>query len=124
VLSRRLEELLVIFSIGMAAAMIAAVPWLISRLPEDYFVRVRPPTSLLVKVTRNLLGVILILIGIAFLVLPGQGVLTIVLGLSLLDLRAKHGAMRWILKRPKIWNGLQGLRAKLGRPPLLMPSSA
>jgi hypothetical protein len=119
----RLAELLsAIFAVVMAGAMIAAVPWLISRLPEDYFVRPRPPVSLPVKITRNVLGVVLILVGIALLILPGQGVLTIVLGLSLLDVKAKHRAIQWILGRPKIWSGLQGLRAKLGRPPLLLPS--
>lgn len=121
----RLEELLtVVFSIAVGAAMIAAVPWLISRLPEDYFVRPRPPASVPLKVMRNILGAILVLVGLALLILPGQGVLTIVLGLSLVDLKAKHRAIQWILSRPKIWSGLQGLRAKLGRPPLVMPAGS
>ena len=42
---------------------------------------------------KNVLGVILVLMGLAMLVLPGQGVLTLLIGISLLDFpwQAKPG---------------------------------
>ena len=64
-----------------------------------------------------------VLAGAAMLVLPGQGIITIIFGLSILDLEIKHRAMRWILTRKKVEEALQRLRSKVGKPPLVMPES-
>lgn len=114
--------------IGLASAAtffgsIAAIPWLLRRLPADYFVRPPPKHPLPVKIVRNLLGFTLITAGITLLVLPGQGILTILIGLSIVDLPAKHRAVCWILQRPRVLNAVQRARAKTGRPPLVVPSS-
>ena len=63
------------------------VPLLVVRMPADFFVRKGPPADSfrgrhpVVRigslVLRNLLGLALVLAGIAMLVLPGQGILTI-----------------------------------------------
>ncbi len=63
------------------------VPFALSRMPVDYFVRDVSParTSLFVRVLKNVFGIVLVVLGVAMLVLPGQGLLTIVLGLGLVD---------------------------------------
>ncbi len=76
-------------------ATLIAVPWLIVRIPADYFAhrRRRRPSRPRTAVRwaswagKNLLGGLLVLAGLAMLVLPGQGLLTILLGLLLLDTR-------------------------------------
>lgn len=104
------------------------VPWVIIRMPEDYFVRTSSRASndhwvmrLMLRIARNVLGWIFILAGIAMLVLPGQGVLTILLGISLTDLPFKQRLEHWIITRPKIQSGLNWIRKKANRPPLQFP---
>ena len=61
------------------------------------------------------------LFGIAMLVLPGQGIITILFGLSIVDLRIKRRVLRWLLERPAIEKSVQRLREKAGQPPLVIP---
>jgi hypothetical protein len=119
---RWLEVVLVALGIVMAIGMIVAVPLLVVRLPANYFVRGHRRGNPAMAVLRNVLGGILVLLGIAMLVLPGQGVLTILLGVSLVDLPIKDRALKWILERKKIRGAIQGMRAKYGRAPLLIPA--
>lgn len=57
----------------------------------------RPNRHPVVRVLRNLGGVLLLLLGIVGLVLPVlQGVLFIVVGLALIDVPQKHAAHRWL----------------------------
>lgn len=121
---RVLELTLGIVSVAMFVGMLVAVPWFVRRLPADYFVRPPPKHSLPKKIARNVLGVLLIAAGIAMLVLPGQGVITILLGLSIIDLPIKHRILRWLFERPTIQEGVQRLRAKAGKPPLVIPVHA
>lgn len=123
-MSRTVELIIGIVSIAMFVGTLAAIPWLVRRLPPDYFVRPPPKQSLPKKFARNVLGLSLIAAGIAMLVLPGQGVLTILIGLSIVDLPIKHRIMRWLLQRPKIEEGVQRLRSKAGKPPLVIPHHA
>ncbi|MBU1140407.1 MAG: PGPGW domain-containing protein, partial [Proteobacteria bacterium] len=70
------------------------IPWIICRLPSDFFRHLRehkkkedqhPMMLILLRLLRNFLGTILLLAGILMLFLPGQGILTIILGIGLLD---------------------------------------
>lgn len=104
-----------------------AAPVLLARLPEDYFVQERRsapapgPRSLLqgsLFALRSTLGALLILLGVAMLVLPGQGVLTIVAGLSLLRFPGKRRLQRRLLRTPGIHALVGAIRRGAGRPPL------
>jgi hypothetical protein len=123
-MSHTVELIIGIVSVAMFVGMLLAVPWIVRRLPEDYFVRPPPEHSLPIKIGRNILGGALILAGLAMLVLPGQGILTIVFGLSIIDLPIKRRALAWLLQRPKIQKGVQTLRARAGKPALLIPTHA
>ncbi len=63
----------------------------------------------------------LVLAGIAMLVLPGQGVLTIVVGLVLMNFPGKYRLERWMATRRPIWKSLNWLRRKARRPELERP---
>ena len=58
------------------------------------------------------------LAGLAMLVLPGQGLLTILIGLMLLDFPGKRRLERRIVARPAILAMLNRMRARRGRDPL------
>jgi hypothetical protein len=107
-----------------------AVPWLVVRIPADYFVRGEhrrlpwadrhPLARALLHVGKNLAGCLFIVAGIAMLVLPGQGVLTIVIGVLLLDFPGKHELERRIVARPAILRSINWLRQRGGSPPLVV----
>jgi hypothetical protein len=105
-----------------------AVAVAIVRLPEDYFSRPDPSvqhmrTSTLRRIARNLLGILLIAVGVVLSVpgIPGQGVLTILLGVMLVDFPGRHKAERWLVSRPGVLAAMNKLRRRLGKPPLREP---
>jgi len=112
---------------------IFATPMLIARLPADYFAhatrppgpldRLRPALRWTLMIGKNLLGGVLMLAGLAMLVLPGQGLLTLLSGLLLIDLPGKYRLERWLVARRPIRRSLNWLRRRLGRDELILPTS-
>lgn len=60
------------------------------------------------------------LAGIAMLVLPGQGLLTILIGLLLLDFPGKRAVELRLVRRPAIRGFLDRMRQKRGVPPFVL----
>ena len=60
------------------------------------------------------------LIGAAMLVLPGQGILTILAGVMLLDFPGRHRLVCWIVTRHAVLNSLNWVRRRAGRPELIV----
>lgn len=118
-------------TLALAAASLAAVPFMVLRLPRDYFVRRRrrfgerlraaSPLGKLALLLKNLLGLILGVLGVLMLFLPGQGLLTILLALVLLDLPRKHELERRLVGRPGVRKALDGLRRRFHKPPFEHP---
>lgn len=107
------------FSVLAVAASILLVPRYLASLPPDYLHGSRREhASLPRRVLRNALGVVLVALGIAMLLLPGQGVLTLLVGLLLVDFPGKQKLIRRILGRPKILRIVNKLRARRNAPPL------
>jgi hypothetical protein len=123
-MSRTVELIVGIVSGAMFVCSLVSVVWLVRTLPQDYFVRPPPEHPLPVKIARNVLGAMLIGAGVVMLVLPGQGLITILIGLSVLDLPIKHRLIARILKRPNVLDAVQKMRRKAGKPPLDVPSHA
>ena len=115
-------------------ASLVALPWLVALIPEDYFIpRERQPADwkqqhpairLLALISKNLLGYILLAGGILMLFLPGQGLLTIAMGLLLIDYPGKFAVERRIASNAKVLSGLNWLRGKAGKPPLQVTDPA
>jgi hypothetical protein len=61
------------------------------------------------------LGVVLSLPGV-----PGQGLLTILIGVMLVDLPGKRRFERWLLGRPHVLAGVNRLRARFRQPPIVL----
>jgi hypothetical protein len=115
------------FALSIVAAAFVAV-----RLPEDYFVTVeRPlplegralPLRIAARVAMNLLGLLLIVAGIvmSFPGVPGQGVLTILLGVMLVDIPGKRRVERALIRRPVVHRAIDKLRRRWNRPPIQIP---
>lgn len=113
----------------MFIASLALIPLVVIRIPSDYFAHTRrhrtpwgqhhPALRALLLVSKNLVGGVVLLAGIAMLVLPGQGILTMLLGLMLLDIPGKYRFERWLVRQPGVWNSIAWLRRRAGRDPLL-----
>ena len=73
-------------------------------------------------ILKNLLGVFLILLGIVLSLpgVPGQGILTILLGLIMLDIPGKRPLEARIIKRPTVSAAINDLRARFNKPPLIL----
>lgn len=71
-------------------------------------------------IAKNIAGVFLILLGIILSLpgVPGQGILTILLGLIFLDIPGKRPLEARIIKRPAVLSAINKLRAKYNKPPL------
>jgi len=105
------------------------IPWLVVRIPVDYFAEEerhfillenRPPAMRLVLlVIKNLLGVMFIALGIAMLILPGQGLLTILLGIIFLNFPGKYRLERRLIRLQPVSRTVDWLRRRAGREPLI-----
>ena len=103
---------------------------IISFLPEDYFKSENrnlissvqnsryPLLKLLVLITKNFFGILLLLSGILMLVLPGQGILTIITGLVFMDYPGKYAFERKLLKQKGVINSINWIRSRQSKPPL------
>ena len=130
------EEVVTWISIGSGICLLLgaiAVPWIVITLPKDAFSHLNrrgwldgQPTAirLPLRVLKNVLALGLILVGIAMLVLPGQGILAILLGVMLGDFPGKLRLQQWILARPKVMNSLNWLRRKFRKPPFQRPAKS
>ena len=102
---------ILLFVAGLVVSTALTVAVLLG-LPEDHFTRTkRSRAHLVLVVLKNLLGVVLIVIGVALSVpgVPGQGLLTIFAGLLLLDIPGKRRFELAVLRRPSIRSKVDAL---------------
>ncbi len=106
------------------------IPWVVGRLAQDCFLKLyhndastsQPSfASVMMAILRNVLGLFLVLAGIAMLFLPGQGLLTILIGALLLSFPGKHKLINGLVRQPKIQHSLDWIRKKRGKEAFLWP---
>lgn len=115
----------------VAAAVV--VPVILVKMPADYFLEVRrhegrwkqmhPALVVPVMIARNLLGVLLILIGVIMLLTPGQGLLTIFVGFMAMDFPGKYRLERRLVGWKPVYRSINWLRRKFHREPLRLDHS-
>ena len=112
---------------------LVVIPVLVARLPADYFAADRPPPAVpwvrhpvvrrFMRLLKNLAGVVFIAAGVAMLVLPGQGLLTILIGLTLIDFPGKRSLERRLVMQPTVLRAVNWLRKRAARPPYRLTDS-
>lgn len=106
--------------------------FLLVRLPADYFcdsssrdfwIDRHPIIRRTGLVVKNLLGAVLVSLGVVLALpgVPGPGILTILIGVILLDFPGKRRLERWLVGRPAILGTINRLRRRYGQPPLARP---
>lgn len=118
-------------AIGSAVLLLVgviAVPFVLARLPADHFLKPpsppverKPMLRWTMLVFKNILGFVLALAGLAMLLLPGQGILTLLVGLTLLDLPGKRRVELRLLRIRPVHRAINWVRAKAKQGPLLLP---
>jgi hypothetical protein len=121
---------LVAGTVAMFALTPVAVGWILVRLPKDYFTKQRRPLEswsnrpvlrLILLVVKNVVGYLLVIAGLVMLLVPGQGLLTIAVGVILVDFVGKFQLERWIATRRGVWRSINWLRKRAKREPLIRP---
>lgn len=103
-----------------------SIKWLVGLIPSDYFIKKKsskfknnyPLTWLFSLIVKNILGYSLILGGIFMLVLPGQGIFTIMIGLMLSNYPGKYAIERKFIGIPSVLKSINWLRKKSDKPPI------
>mgnify|MGYP000002665455 FL=1 len=113
-------------SIFIFILSLLGVSWFIAQIPEDYFLTTKrspsglekkaPVLRLLLLIGKNFLGVCLIAGGLLMLVLPGQGLITIITGLLLIDYPGKFQLEQKIVSMPSVLRTLNWIRIKAKKP--------
>ncbi|MBX3188136.1 MAG: hypothetical protein KF819_14035 [Labilithrix sp.] len=120
-LSPSVQVGIAVVAAALFVGTLLAIPVVVVRMPADYLVRPPPKRSFVVRAARLVAAVTLIVLGVLMLVLPGQGILTILVGLGILDLPIKRRLLRKLLSMPRVRAATNQLRARRGKPPLLTP---
>ena len=121
--------------IGAAIALVSflanlgIVTWILVKLPVDYFstkrktkfwAGPRPWLHAAKVIAKNVGGILLVVLGIVLSLpgVPGQGLLTVLLGIMLLDFPGRHRLEQKLLSMPSIRNSINKLRGRFGKKPL------
>ena len=125
----------VLLAVGLFLASLAvsfvSIGIVMVKIPANYFSShyerdFLPDSPWLVRwgavILKNVAGVLLILLGIVLSLpgVPGQGILTILLGLIMLDIPGKRPLEARIIQRPTVLAAINGLRQRYGKPELVM----
>ncbi len=110
------------------AGSLAGAAAVVVNLPATYFrdgeAPARPAGHPVLRwaglLLKNVLGALLILVGVLLSLpgIPGQGLLTILIGLMLLNFPGKRRLERGLVAQPQIFRAINGLRARFGKPAL------
>jgi uncharacterized membrane protein YbaN (DUF454 family) len=108
---------------------LAIVSFILVKIPADHFSKSHktkfwsgsnPALHAAKFIGKNILGILLVALGIVLSLpgVPGQGLLTVLLGIMLMDFPGKHRLEQKLLSRPAIVNTINRLRKRFGKRPL------
>jgi hypothetical protein len=120
---------------GLAASLLlfvgsaVLVTFIVLGWPVDHFRRAgrrpfwghrHPAIRVTGLILKNLAGAILVALGIVMALpgVPGQGLLTALIGITLINFPGKAQLERRLIGRPKVLRTVNRLRARFHRPPL------
>jgi len=108
---------------------ILLIPVLLIRMSPDYFVktgrtpifkRKHPLLRICILFFKNLTGLIFLVAGFIMLFIPGQGLLTIFIGITLINFPGKRKLERRLILHPKILPFINSIRQRAGKQALIL----
>jgi len=119
-----------VVSLAAFVGTVAALPFFVARIPEDYFLRSETrsprqyanfPAHVLYLILKNLAGVVFVIAGVVMLFIPGQGILTILIGILLMNFPGKRSFALRAICHPPVLAAINWMRERSRRPPLAFP---
>lgn len=111
-------------SLGIVSLILVKLPptYFKEDHPRDFWTERHAAIRMMGIVGKNFLGVVLVGLGIVMSLpgVPGQGLLTILLGIMLLDFPGKRRLEYRLISRPAVLRAVNKLRAKFGKPELVL----
>jgi len=116
-------------SIFFFIGTLVAIPFILVRLSPDYFdVRVprpwmqdhHPVLRVVGHIVKNAVGAVFLFAGFLMLFLPGQGILTMLIGISMLDFPGKRKIEAKLIGQPTVLGVINNMRKRRGKPPLVL----
>ncbi len=115
----------ILITIGIVSGVVfivslLAMPWLLGTIPVDYFTNdnhCKNESHFFITVIKNLFGFVLLLVGVIMLVTPGQGIISILLGLFLMEFPGKRQLELKLINHNPTFKTLNWLRSKANKPP-------
>jgi len=120
---------LTVVSLVFFVGSLIAIPYILVRIPADYFdIRIprpwmenhHPVLRLMGHIVKNAVGAIFLLAGFLMIFLPGQGLLTMLIGISMLDFPGKRKVEAKIIGQQTVLGVINSMRKKFGKPPLVL----
>ncbi len=112
------------FSLGVVTLVLIKLPRTYFRHnhPREFWNDRHPTIRLVGVIGKNVLGVLLVGLGIVMSIpgVPGQGILTILLGIMLLDFPGKRRLEFRLVSRPRVLKAINRLRHRFGKPALVL----
>lgn len=120
-------------SIVTLVASALLVPVLVARMRADYFLPERDSERMFANrhpvirwtglILKNLFGALLFLSGLIMLATPGQGLITMFVGMILMDFPGKRRLELRIIRIGAVYRAIDWIRRRAGREPLRLPES-
>ena len=115
----------VVLAVGsLALAAVVVVAWDADRFKAATRAPLRerqhPVLRVLALIGKNLLGLVLVVLGVIMSLpgVPGQGFLVILIGLTLADFPGKRRMELWLIRQPALFKAINSLRARFHKPAL------
>jgi hypothetical protein len=109
------------FLVGLAVVVGLPADFFVRPSAQRGFLRLHHVLRLTLIVAKNFLGVIVFLAGfvMALLLVPGPGVLFMLVGMGLVDFPGKRSLELRLLREPHVLSSVNKMRARFGKPPVL-----
>ena len=128
-LFRTVAEWLAITSLATFFLSLIIIPLIIRSLSVHCFLDITSTPrkkaytawKVILLLLRNIIGIFLLFAGIVMLFLPGQGILTILIGILLLSFPGKQKIVNYLIYKPSIQRSLDWVRKKSGTQPFIWP---
>ncbi|MBO68222.1 MAG: hypothetical protein CL398_07905 [Acidiferrobacteraceae bacterium] len=121
----------ILFFVALSVLYAGGVLLAVVHMSQDYFINPNPAKTswrgehpllrILLRCLKNVIGFGLLVLGVAMLVLPGQGVLTILIGLTMVEFPGKRNLEIRIIQHHRIRRAINAVRRRAGKPPLMLP---
>ena len=113
-----------IVSFVVFVSSLLLTPFLLGKIPQDYFVHtnqqkveIKHLGHLIIVISRTIVGFVLLIAGIIMLVTPGQGIISILLGLFLIEFPGKRKLELKLINHEPTFKALNWLRGKANKDP-------